>query len=71
MSDIVSFAELEGQHLELLPARTVLSLFSTANGGNAGNGEGAVGTMGITVAGIPLIPGGGNATGGDGVTANG
>jgi hypothetical protein len=71
MSDTVSFADLDGQHPELLPARTVLSLFSAANGGNAGNGEGAVGTMGITVAGIPLIPGGGNAVGGNGVSADG
>lgn len=28
MSDTLSFAELEEQHVELLPARTVLSLFS-------------------------------------------
>ena len=28
MSDTLSFTELEGQHVELLPTRTVLSLFS-------------------------------------------
>lgn len=28
MSDVLSFAEIEGQHAELLPARTVMSLFS-------------------------------------------
>ncbi|HKR50552.1 MAG TPA: hypothetical protein VJT72_13445 [Pseudonocardiaceae bacterium] len=28
MSHPVSFAELDGQHVELLPARTILSLFS-------------------------------------------
>lgn len=28
MSNTVSFAELDGQHVELLPARTVLSMFS-------------------------------------------
>jgi hypothetical protein len=28
MSDTLSFTELEGQHVELLPAGTVLSLFS-------------------------------------------
>jgi hypothetical protein len=28
MSDVLSFAEIEKQHIELLPARTVLSLFS-------------------------------------------
>lgn len=27
MSDSLSFAEIDGQHVELLPARTVLSLF--------------------------------------------
>ncbi len=71
MSDTVSFAELDGQHAELLPARTVLSLFSAANGGNAGNGEGATGTFGMTIMGIQVPPGAGNATGGDGVSANG
>lgn len=29
MSDTLSFAELARQHVELLPARTVMSLFST------------------------------------------
>lgn len=28
MSDALSFADLEGQHVELLPPRTALSLFS-------------------------------------------
>jgi hypothetical protein len=71
MSDKVSFAELERQHLELLPARTVLSLFSTGDGGTASNGEDAVGTLGINVLNRPLIPGGGNAVGSDGASANG
>lgn len=30
MSDVLSFAELEGQHAELLPARTVLSLLNVS-----------------------------------------
>ncbi|MGH3684552.1 MAG: hypothetical protein ACRDQ9_06015 [Pseudonocardiaceae bacterium] len=41
MSDVLSFAEIVGQHIELLPARTVLSLFSAGGGprgGNAGDG---------------------------------
>jgi hypothetical protein len=48
MSDAVSFAELDGQYVELLPARTVLSLFSaqisagdaesTGSGTNSGDG---------------------------------
>ena len=31
MSDALSFAEIDGQHAELLPARTVLSLLSMAD----------------------------------------
>ncbi len=38
MSDAMSFTEIDGQHVELLPARTVLSLFSTGDGGRGGNG---------------------------------
>ncbi len=53
MSDTLSFAELEAQHVELLPARTVLSLFSISGGGSSsnvgGNGQSAVGTVGINV----------------------
>ena len=33
MSDTLTFAELEAQHVELLPARTVLSLMFSAGGG--------------------------------------
>jgi hypothetical protein len=32
MSDALSFADIDGQHVELLPARTVLSLFSLGEG---------------------------------------
>ncbi|MCU1611550.1 MAG: hypothetical protein JWM45_3466, partial [Pseudonocardiales bacterium] len=40
MSDALSFVEIDGQHVELLPARTVMSLFALAggDGGNGGNG---------------------------------
>ena len=34
MSDSMSFAEIDGQQVELLPARTVLSLFSLDGGGD-------------------------------------
>jgi hypothetical protein len=44
MSDALSFVELAWQHVELLPARTVMSLFST--GGDAG-------TPGASGQGIP------------------
>lgn len=55
MSDVLSFAELDVTHVELLPARTVLSMFrvvggSAAGGGDAGNGgqggKGGVGGVG-------------------------
>ncbi len=48
MTDALSFGEIDGQHVELLPARTVLSLFTVGGGpkgGDAGNG-GAGGTGG-------------------------
>ena len=59
MSDTLSFAEIDGQHVELLPARTVLSLVSACGcdpgshggggGGNAGDGgNGGVGGAGGT-----------------------
>jgi hypothetical protein len=55
MSDALSFAEIDGQHAELLPARTVLSMFSvdgscgcgtsttsgTSTGTGAGGGQGS------------------------------
>ncbi|MGH3808229.1 MAG: hypothetical protein ACRDRU_16730 [Pseudonocardiaceae bacterium] len=72
-SDTVGFTELDEQHPELLPDRTVLSLFSAGanDGGIGGSGTPANGSVGITVAGIPLVPGGGNAFGGPGLSANG
>ncbi|MGH3670930.1 MAG: hypothetical protein ACRDSH_09870 [Pseudonocardiaceae bacterium] len=48
MSDALSFAELYEQHIELLPARTVLSMFitgddpSSSDGGIGGSGSGDV-----------------------------
>lgn len=40
MSEALSLAQIEGQHVELLPARTVLSLFSAGGdmGGDGGYG---------------------------------
>jgi len=37
MSDALSFADIDGQHVELLPARTVLSLFSLGDGDGGSN----------------------------------
>jgi hypothetical protein len=59
MSDALSFAEIDVQHVELLPARTVLSMFSLSGGsraGDAGNGgqggKGGVGGAGNGQAGF-------------------
>jgi hypothetical protein len=52
MSDRLSSAELEVQQVELLPARTVLSLFSigAGKGGQGGTpGAGGTGTGGVGI----------------------
>ena len=67
MSDAWSFAEIDTQHAELLPDRTVLSLFATGShtGGNGGAGGGAQGGVGVNVlSGIGVL-GTGTASGGD------
>jgi hypothetical protein len=73
MFDAMSFGEIDGQHVELLPARTVLSLFATGSstGGDGGNGGNAQGGLGINVlSGIGILGTGvasaGSATGGGG-----
>jgi hypothetical protein len=78
MYDALSFAEMEGQHLELLPARTVMSMFTAdccggggEEGGNGGNGGNAQGGLGINIlSGIGILGTGvasaGSATGGNG-----
>jgi hypothetical protein len=68
MFDAMSFAEIDGQHVELLPARTVLSLFATGGshtGGDGGAGGPAQGGVGVNVlSGIGVL-GTGAASGGD------
>jgi hypothetical protein len=67
MFDAMSFGEIDGQHVELLPARTVLSLFATggSTGGAGGAGGGANGGVGVNVlSGIGVL-GTGSASGGD------
>jgi hypothetical protein len=61
MSDALSFAEIDGQHVELLPARTVMSMF-TLDGGNGGDAQGGLGLN--VVSGIGLL-GTGIASAGD------
>ena len=69
MSDALSFVEIDGQHVELLPARTVMSMFHAGNhGGNGGNGQGGVGVN--VLSGIGVL-GTGVASGGDGSGGNG
>lgn len=57
MSDALTFAELDVQQVELLPARTVMSMFQL--GSTGGSGTGGTGTGGA----------GGDAHGGIGVNA--
>jgi len=81
MSDALSFVEIDGQYVELLPARTVMSTFSmheceAGDGGTGGNGGSAQGGLGINLlSGIGILGTGiasaGDATGGNGGSADG
>lgn len=55
MSDALSPADLDGQHGELLPARTVLSLFSAVGGRGGDGGLGGTGGVGRGGLGANLI----------------
>ena len=74
MSDALSFAEIDGQHVELLPARTVLSMFAMGGKGSNTGGAGgdARGGLGVIVSVIPItlfgdqVNSAGNAVGGAG-----
>jgi hypothetical protein len=77
MSDALSFAEIDGQHLELLPARTVMSTFAMGGGdggtgGAGGSGQGGVGVnlLNINVLGTQ-VNSAGNGVGGAGGSADG
>ncbi|MGB7794921.1 MAG: hypothetical protein WBL53_01450 [Pseudonocardiaceae bacterium] len=71
MSDALSFVEIEGQHVELLPARTVMSTFRAGNGGEGGDGGSAQGGVGVNVlSGIGVL-GTGVASGGDAAGGHG
>jgi hypothetical protein len=45
MSDTVSFVEIDGQLVELLPARTVMSMFALGHGGVGSKGTGGIGLV--------------------------
>jgi hypothetical protein len=78
MSNTVNFDELDGQHVELLPARTVLSVFSaqipvgdaesitTGNGPNTGGDAGALVTGVTGIGGMNSGDAGSNTDGGSG-----
>jgi hypothetical protein len=81
MYDALSFAEMEGQHLQLLPARTVMSMFTAGScggchsggegGGGGGNGGNAQGGLGINIlSGIGIL-GTGVASAGSAIGGNG
>lgn len=59
MADALTLTELNSLHVELLPARTVLSMFTLGSegasvGDNGTNGQNSVGMPTITIAGVPL-----------------
>jgi hypothetical protein len=64
----LSFAEIDSQHVELLPARTVMSMFILGNcckggtGGGTGGGDACVVSIGGLAAGVGAILGAGTAT---------
>jgi hypothetical protein len=43
MSDTLNFTEIDTQHIELLPARTVMSMFRTAGAAGGTNAPGGTG----------------------------
>jgi hypothetical protein len=84
MSDALSFVDIDGQHVELLPARTVMSMFRAGcgcegggggeeggNGGVGGNGGSAQGGLGINVLSGLGVLGTGTASAGDATGGNG
>ena len=83
MSDALSFVEIDAQHVELLPARTVMSLLRTGgenggrggNGGHAGDGGKGHGGLGVNLLNIDLFGdqtnSAGDGTGGAGGSADG
>ncbi|MGH3512865.1 MAG: hypothetical protein ACRDQV_06250 [Pseudonocardiaceae bacterium] len=83
MSDVLSYADVDGQHVELLPARTVMSMFhagcgceggggeEAGDGGVGGNGGSAQGGLGINILSGLGVLGTGTASAGDATGGNG
>jgi hypothetical protein len=73
MSDSFSFTEIDGQRVELLPARTVLSTINkvgggshSCNGGDAYGGIGVIVDLDLLTSGSHDLNNAGNAHGGPG-----
>jgi hypothetical protein len=73
MSGVLGFGEIDGQHVELLPIRTVMSMFGPCIGGdtnnisgNGGGGGGGTATGGGTVQSLFFSDAGNGGTGGAG-----
>jgi hypothetical protein len=49
MSGAVSFVEIDGQHVEMLPGRTVMSMHAGWGGGTAIGGPGGPGQGGLGI----------------------
>jgi hypothetical protein len=80
MFNALSFAEIDGQHVELLPARTVMSVFLNGksgggDGGNGGAGGKGTGGIGVNLLNIDVLGdqtnSAGDGFGGAGGSANG
>ena len=56
MFDALSLAEVDRQDVELLPARTVLSLFGMGGGGNCNVGNGSFNGGGLISVANDLVP---------------
>jgi len=67
MPAVLSFVEFDAQHVELLPARTVLSIFSTGDGGHGTNGTDSTGGWDLNRLDhkFTLVPGTPGVDGGD------
>jgi hypothetical protein len=63
MSDTLSFAELDSQHVELLPPRTVMSMLTMGgdgSGGSGGNGGNAIAISGPQIQNVGIVNLGGS-----------
>ena len=67
MREVLSAAEIHDQHMALLPARAVMSLFTAGcTGGNGGAATGGIGLQLLNIALGSQTNSASNATGGNG-----